>query len=268
MDSPSKTFKRDAPEDIETLTLTNTGVVSSPKRQRHSGEDAAWNQKFYELMVYKAKYGNVNVRAADEDNKGLYKWIMQQRKEYKLLKSPEGSSVLNAERVSVLESINFSFGTRGDENWFHHYENLKKFKEKHGHLLVPRKADIPGLGDWVVTQRMQHAQLLDGQPSQLTPLRRELLDEIGFVWQIRVRPAWQSRFDELVEYKKKNGHSKVPQHYVENRALGKWVAKQRQQYKLLKAGKKSFLTPDRLERLEEIGFVWSVKGNDVEDHDV
>jgi len=52
---------------------------------------------------------------------------------------------------------------------------------------------------------------------------------------------------------------KVPQHYKENKALGKWVAKQREQYKLLKKGDHSFLTPYRLEKLEQAGFVWQVR---------
>ena len=38
------------------------------------------------------------------------------------------------------------------------------------------------------------------------------------------------------------------------------VAKQREQYKLLMKGEHSFLTPDRKQQLEEIGFVWSMKG--------
>lgn len=54
---------------------------------------------------------------------------------------------------------------------------------------------------------------------------------------------------------------KVPQHYRENRALGKWVAKQREQYKLLQKGKHSFLTPLRIEKLNEAGFVWSIRSS-------
>jgi hypothetical protein len=44
-----------------------------------------------------------------------------------------------------------------------------------------------------------------------------------------------------------------------------WVAKQREQYKLLKKGKHSFLTPDRLEKLNAVGFVWTVRGETAED---
>ena len=53
----------------------------------------------------------------------------------------------------------------------------------------------------------------------------------------------------------------VPQHYKENKALGKWVAKQREQHKLLKKGMHSFLTPYRLEKLNNVGFVWSVRSS-------
>ena len=53
----------------------------------------------------------------------------------------------------------------------------------------------------------------------------------------------------------------VPQHYKDNKALGKWVAKQREQHKLLKKGVHSFLTPYRLEKLNNLGFVWSVRSS-------
>lgn len=38
------------------------------------------------------------------------------------------------------------------------------------------------------------------------------------------------------------------------------MAKQREQYRLLQQGKHSFLTADRLQALNEIGFVWQVQG--------
>lgn len=40
------------------------------------------------------------------------------------------------------------------------------------------------------------------------------------------------------------------------------MAKQREQYRLRSQGKHSFLTPDRLEKLNEAGFVWSVRKDD------
>ena len=43
--------------------------------------------------------------------------------------------------------------------------------------------------------------------------------------------------------------------------MGKWVAKQREQHKLLKKQMHSFLTPYRLEKLNNVGFVWSVRSS-------
>ena len=48
-----------------------------------------------------------------------------------------------------------------------------------------------------------------------------------------------------------------------SRCCLQWVAKQREQYKLLQKGRHSYLSPDRLEQLKSIGFVWSVKGDNV-----
>ena len=189
----------------------NSAQVGSPppKKRRQNLEGDDWNQNFFELMLYRAKTGHINVKCSDDENVILHQWILSQRKAYKQqrLKGSEGS-VLTADRIKVLESVKFNFGTRGDENWINHYNQLKEFKEKHGHVLVPRDSEKQGLGDWVVTQRMLYNKTLEGKSvSQLTPLRKDMLDEIGFVWKIRVRPAWQSRFEELVEFKSKIGHT-------------------------------------------------------------
>jgi hypothetical protein len=43
--------------------------------------------------------------------------------------------------------------------------------------------------------------------------------------------------------------------------LGKWVAKQREQYKLKLKGQHSFLTPYREEKLNQAGFSWHVRNS-------
>ena len=55
------------------------------------------------------------------------------------------------------------------------------------------------------SQRLQFKEWLQGKPTPLTKQRKELLDEIGFVWQVRARPDWSSKFEELVEYKNQYG---------------------------------------------------------------
>ena len=58
----------------------------------------------------------------------------------------------------------------------------------------------------------------------------------------------------------KNGHCIVPQFFHKNRALGKWVAKQREQYRFYKEGRHSFLTDERIDLLKSINFTWQIKG--------
>ena len=58
-----------------------------------------------------------------------------------------------------------------------------------------------------------------------------------------------------------HGDCRVPQHYKPNKSLGKWVAKQREQYKLKLKGQHSFLTPYREEKLNQAGFSWHVRNS-------
>eukprot|EP00523_Entomoneis_sp_CCMP467_P006632 CAMPEP_0168732892 /NCGR_PEP_ID=MMETSP0724-20121128/8001_1 /TAXON_ID=265536 /ORGANISM="Amphiprora sp., Strain CCMP467" /LENGTH=343 /DNA_ID=CAMNT_0008779917 /DNA_START=113 /DNA_END=1144 /DNA_ORIENTATION=- len=80
----------------------------------------------------------------------------------------------------------------------------------------------------------------------------------------RFRPyqsgQWTEKFDELVEYRKTMGHCLVPHTYHENLPLARWVKRQRYQFKLMKEGKSSTMTPDRVRALEEIGFIWDSQG--------
>lgn len=245
-------------------TAPTEGVAAAaPKvlpKPSTSEELAHWNQMFFDLMLYRIGNGNVNVKSTDRANANLYKWIVQLRKDYKARERDPSESTLTEEQISVLESVRFAFTTRGEEHWQKNYDKLKEYKGDHGHVLVPRQCEIPGLGDWVTSQRQQYQEYTKGRPTPLTKQRKELLDEIGFQFRIRNRPEWSSKYEELLSYKEKNGDTRVPQHYKVNKALGKWVAKQREQFKLHKKRKHSFLTPDRLEKLNSIGFAWSVRG--------
>jgi Helicase associated domain len=80
----------------------------------------------------------------------------------------------------------------------------------------------------------------------------------------RFRPyqagQWSEKFAELCEYKDEMGHCLVPHTYNENLALARWVKRQRYQYKLMMDGKSSTMTEDRVNALDEIGFVWDSQG--------
>ena len=86
----------------------------------------------------------------------------------------------------------------------------------------------------------------------------KILDTIGFIWNAEASKKtsmlkddiWLSKYNLLVEYKRKNNTTIVPQH---DKTLGRWVNDQRVNFKRNK------LTQFRIEKLNEINFVWDVK---------
>jgi hypothetical protein len=73
---------------------------------------------------------------------------------------------------------------------------------------------------------------------------------------------WIENYKELHEFHKEFGHCLVrPSNWPKNVKLAQWVKRQRHQYKCRSEGKQSNLTDDRMEALENLGFVWSVREN-------
>lgn len=144
-----------------------------------------------------------------------------------------------------------------DELWWQRYMELIRFKEDNGHCNVPQRY-LPNkaLGKWVHKQRQEFKKIRSKEPSTLNIQRFEALRKIGFqcTTSNRAEALWHKRFNELVEYQKENGHCNVPQKYSSNVSLGKWVHRQRHEFKKIRDGEPSFLTKHRIDALEKIGF--------------
>jgi Helicase associated domain len=222
-------------------------------------DPAHFDHFLFQLLAVRAETNSGGFNIFKDEYPTLYAWLQVIKKEYKLYSNGSPTTSLTAQQVLVLESLHVPLTSRGDEHWNRYYDLLQQYQQRHGHVLVPRVCEVPGLGDWVTDQRRQYKAKHHGQSSQMTDARQHQLEQLGFVWHVRNRPEWEVRFTELVEYKAANGDCKVPQHYKPNRSLGKWVAKQREQYKLRLKGQHSFLTPYREEKLNSIGFSWFVR---------
>jgi len=155
-------------------------------------------------------------------------------------------------------------GCRHIAKWNLRYGELIEYKRGHGHCLVSAKDEAnKQLGMWVDRQRLQYRLLQKGIPSSMTEERIEKLGEVGFVLDASHLvcaqvddEAWNKRYGELTEYKRKHGHC-FPLQRGPNKQLGMWVGTQRRQHLLFKQGKKSSMTTERIDKLEEIGVKWS-----------
>ena len=145
--------------------------------------------------------------------------------------------------------------------WIAIFQELKLYKAKHGHCNVPQRTGR--LGAWVHNQRRQYRLLQEGKRSSMTDERIQKLESIGFQWSLRGTPkgSWGTMLDELKSFKDKHGHCNVPQR---TGRLGAWVNYQRQQYRLLQEGKQSGMTDERIQKLESIGFQWSLRRSENE----
>jgi Helicase associated domain len=126
--------------------------------------------------------------------------------------------------------------------WEKGFTALCKFRAREGHCSPSpdHVEDTFKLGAWVIKQRHRKGFL---------PLERQRrLDTIGFIWDPRSH-NWEQGFIALLNFKRREGHCRVPQSHVEGQyRLGRWVSTQRAERKTMSA--------ERTARLDKIGFVW------------
>jgi hypothetical protein len=73
--------------------------------------------------------------------------------------------------------------------------------------------------------------------------------------------TFEERYQELVHFQKGNGHTRVP---LRQPGLGRWVGDVRSSYKAIQTNAawadaaRQFLTPERIAKLDHIGFEWNV----------
>ena len=77
---------------------------------------------------------------------------------------------------------------------------------------------------------------------------------------------WKQRLKELKAYKEKHGDCLVPFNYEHNAKLANWVSHQRKQYKEWLNDVHSTITQERIDQLNEIEFVWEVRGKSTYHH--
>jgi hypothetical protein len=166
-------------------------------------------------------------------------------------------SSMTHSRIQALESLGFEWDLSGIA-WEDRLSELADYRKIHGHCNVPYNySENVKLAGWVKVQRQQYKFQHERKRSAMTLPRIQALESLGFEWGVGVT-AWEDRWSELSDFRKIRGHCNVPQNDNENSKLGSWVSTQRKQYRLQQEGKKSPMTPFRIQELESLGFEWGV----------
>jgi hypothetical protein len=150
------------------------------------------------------------------------------------------------------------------QSWTIRLEEARLFLQKQGHCRIPHEyPPNNALASWAKRQRFQYKRFSNKDSSTrnsfLTLERIQMLDELGFVWDLQGK-SWDDRFEELREYASQHdGNADVPSLHPDNPKLAIWVRCQRRQYKLWKAEKSSTISIYRVALLESLGFNWATK---------
>ena len=125
-------------------------------------------------------------------------------------------------------------------------------------------------GQWVANQRKHKKKLDRGEPSEgMAVARAAKLEALGFAWELpaaaigkvsqgrRHDAGWEAQLAKIEAFKRRHGDCDVPQGWVDDPALGRWVNTQRGCKKALDRGDPSDgMTAARAAKLEALGFAW------------
>jgi len=213
------------------LLLANaSGVVRKEEHEKENTSD--WNAMYQRLVRFKDLNGHTRAPRTSYDKLG--EWVDQQRYQ---------KNLLTPQQIQKLDAIGMVWKVK--DTWQAMFERLKDYKKRFGNCLVPQHytAD-PKLGGWVQEQRRNKKQ-------NVLPEERETqLEALGFIWCVKRMATWQVMFEKLVDYHKKHGDCLVPTRWPDDPQLGMWVNNQRRRRQALSA--------ERRQKLDSIGFVWSM----------
>ena len=129
-------------------------------------------------------------------------------------------------------------------------EELKAFKEKHGHVRVTAKKQHKSLG-WFCTS-VRRARRGTKSTHVITEDRIKALDELGFDWGCK-NMVFEDRIEELKTFKAKHGHVRVP--VKKDKSLAYFCHNMRSARR--GTGNRTVITDDRIKALDELGFEWA-----------
>jgi hypothetical protein len=237
----------------------------------NNGDDSRWDDMFKLLLEFKQKHGHLMIPCdCGNENKKLGIWVKEQRSNYREYKRTNGQKG-DPERMKCLESIGLvdditatvHLKRRYDKIWYDMYNQLLEFRQKHGHVKVPHQYnENKKLGMWVGHWRRNYREHKRTNGQIGDPERMKRLESIGLVddittgyEKVKNNKIWYDMYNQLLEFKQKHGHAKVPQRYNENKKLGMWVNKWRCEYREYKRTNRQKGDPERMKCLESIGMV-------------
>jgi hypothetical protein len=245
--------------------LESIGFEWKVKNKMKRYYDKQWDQMFQRLLQFKETNGHCLVPKRYLRDMKMGTWVHTQRIQYRKLVSSKNDDMTEEEVAKFLAGQNASLteeekaamkACAGEEVTFRLTEERRKRLEEVGFVWSAREGD---------------------KGTDVARVTRNTYDD-----------QWDNMFEKLKEYKQIHRDCLVPKRYKDNPKLGTWVDTQRVQFKKLQKilaskGKNietaneparlppsdssgvsakplvGRLTEDRIQRLQGLGFVWSLR---------
>jgi hypothetical protein len=178
-------------EDMKSIGVVSLGSASDSEDSGNftsfrSSRVEQWNQRYRELKRFRKEHGHCLVPLNWPSNHSLAHWVKRQRYQFRMKREGKHST-LTAERQTALESMGFVWDSHA-AGWEERWNELRTFKERHGHCNIPKKhPENQQLAVWVKCQRRQFKLFAVGNNSNMTRGRIEQLQVLGFVFDPRSR---------------------------------------------------------------------------------
>ncbi len=217
--------------------LDAIGFVWEVRARRFVARD--WDAMVAQLETFRRHSGHCNVPHGAPRHRELFAWLNGVR-------GSKRSGRLAPERARQLEELGIVWEPQ-QARWEAMFVALAKYQRLHGDCNVPYGwPENPVLAKWV--KGLRAAQRRGDMDAE----RARRLDSIGFNWDRGGESRWDEMFGELADFQRVHGHCRISTLSDDNRALGVWVHTQRT------LGKQGRLDPERVARLDAIGFTWDL----------
>ena len=227
---------------------------SLPKRQRRERDTAAADEVVSSLAVPATTVTKDDpTSSSDDEDEMLGQLIYNSSRTAQLRREQQQQRQDNAkeEEVHKKKRIYKSFEQRMDE--------LRAYKEKHGHTNVKEKED-KSLYEYCSSMRRARKHP-EKSKTIITDDRIASLNALGFNWSVKehvAKKSFKQRIEDLREYKEKHGHINVRK--SDDKSLYDFCRKMRQSRK--HPEKASMLINDeRRASLDTLGFEWKLNSD-------
>jgi hypothetical protein len=185
----------------------------------------SFDDRFNDLMSFKAKYGHCDVTRTGE-NVSLGQWCIEMRVSYKKIQNNQTPRMkLSDEKIQRLNDVGFKLSLKAlpkkSSVFDNRFNDLMSFKAKYGNCDVPFTGDNASLGRWCSELRVSYKKIQNNPKPKLKLSNEQIqrLNDAGFKWSFRGK--FHDRFNDLMSFKAKYGHCDVTRtgDYI---SLGKW----------------------------------------------